>query len=67
VATTHSVANITCLTYRLQGAGFTQTNNESVTATISPLLASPVTGTGTMQTGTFTTHAEGAQQPACHL
>ncbi|HEY6875435.1 MAG TPA: hypothetical protein VI384_03665 [Candidatus Dormibacteraeota bacterium] len=67
IATTHSVGDLTCLTYRDHGEGVTQTNNESVTATISPLLADPITAVGTMQTNSSTAHQEGAQQPACHL
>jgi len=67
VATTHSTGDLTCLTYRDQGEGVTQTNNESVRATIPELLSDPVTGVGTMQTNSSTGHAEGAQQPACHL
>ncbi len=67
VATTHSDGSLTCLTYRLQSSGLTQTNNENVTATISPLLSSPAIGTGTIQASNSNAHAEGAQQPNCHL
>ncbi len=67
IATTHTLGDLTCLTYRNQGSGMTQTNNENVTASISPLLAAPVTAVGTMQTSTSNDHAEGTQQPDCHL
>jgi hypothetical protein len=68
VATTRSEGQFSCLTYHLQGQGLTATNLANVTATLSPLLASPITSDqGSLVTRDDHVQVEGAKQPACHL
>jgi len=68
VASTRGVGTFTCLTYRSEGNSLTVTNIANVTASLTPLLSSPVTtDQGSLVTNSSNVHAEGAQQPACHL
>jgi hypothetical protein len=68
VATTRSRASFSCLTYRNDGESLDSTNLANVTATLTPLLAAPLTSNqGSLATDTTQLDAQGAQQPACHL
>ena len=68
VASTRGVGDFTCLTYRTQGNSLAVTNIANVTATLTPLVPNPITtDQGSLVTNSTHGHAEGAQQPACHL
>ena len=66
--TLRSQGTFNCLTYHSTGSGLDLMDNANVTATISPALADPITSDqGTLTTRSSAVHAQGAQQPACHL
>jgi hypothetical protein len=68
VATTRSEGQFQCLTYQNEGTGLNKTNLANVTATLTPLLSGPLTSNqGSLATSDSRAHAQGAQQPACHL
>ena len=68
VASTRGVGDMTCLTYRSEGNSLAVTNIANVTASLTPLVATPITtDQGSLVTNSSNVHAEGAQQPACHL
>ncbi len=68
VATTRSTGLYNCLTYRNEGQSLNVTNLANVVATLTPLLPAPLTSNqGSLATSASHLHAEGAQQPACHL
>lgn len=68
VASTRGIGDFTCLTYRSQGTSLAVTNIANVTASLTPLLPNPITtDQGSLVTNSSNVHAEGAQQPACHL
>ena len=68
VATTRSRSSFNCLTYRNDGESLDSTNLANVTASLTPLLAAPLTSNqGSLATDTTHLDAQGAQQPACHL
>ena len=66
-ATTRTVGTFDCLSYRNEETTLNLTNNANVTATLNPLLPGVISGPGTLATSSGGSHAEGAQQPACHL
>jgi hypothetical protein len=68
VGTTRGQGSFTCLTYHSKGTSLDSVSLANVTATLSPLLTSPITtNQGSLVTRSSSVHAEGAQQPACHL
>src|SRR4029077_20072705 len=68
VGTTRGQGSFTCLTYRSQGTSLDSGSLANVTASLTPLLTSPLTtDQGSLLTSASTNHAEGAQKPACHL
>ena len=68
VATTRSTGQFNCLTYRNEGESVNVTNLANVTATLTPLVPAPLTSNqGSLTTSASHLHAEGDQQPACHL
>jgi len=63
-----SEGTFNCLTYHSTGGGLNLMNSANVTATLSPALPDTITSDqGTLTTRNSTVHAEGAQQPVCHL